>query len=161
MPQAVSDTSPILNLAIIGHLDLLRLQFGVVHVPWAVVSELRLADDLPGNDRLRKGFEEHWLIQTPLRTKSLATILSKDLDHGESEAIALADEMKGTTLLLDERDARLMAKRLGLTVTGVLGVLAKAKRQDASFKLAEAVADLKLKAGFFISEDLSANLLSI
>ena len=59
-----------------------------------------------------------------------------------------------------ERDGRLMAKRLGLMVTGVLGVLAKAKRQDASFNLAEAVTDLKSKAGFYVSGELTASLLS-
>ena len=37
----VSDTSPVLNLAIIGHLDLLRQQFGTVWLPQAVIDELR------------------------------------------------------------------------------------------------------------------------
>ena len=37
---AVSNTSPISNLAIIGHLDLLRLQFTALWIPDAVAEEL-------------------------------------------------------------------------------------------------------------------------
>lgn len=40
----VSDASPVLNLAIIGRLDLLQQQFGKVWLPQAVIGELRLDD---------------------------------------------------------------------------------------------------------------------
>ena len=40
----VSDASPVLNLAIIGRLDLLQQQFGKVWLPQAVIDELRLDD---------------------------------------------------------------------------------------------------------------------
>jgi uncharacterized protein len=39
---AVSNTSPILNLAIIRQLDLLRRQFGEVLIPLAVLVELKV-----------------------------------------------------------------------------------------------------------------------
>jgi len=42
----VSNTSPILNLAIIGRLDLLRRQFHEALIPPAVVSELKMETDL-------------------------------------------------------------------------------------------------------------------
>ena len=38
----VSNTSPILNLAIINQLDLLRQQFGVLVIPLAVLGECKL-----------------------------------------------------------------------------------------------------------------------
>jgi predicted nucleic acid-binding protein len=37
----VSNTSPILNLAIIDRLSLLREQFGEIYIPSAVLEELR------------------------------------------------------------------------------------------------------------------------
>jgi uncharacterized protein len=43
-----SNTSPILNLAIIGRLDLLQQQFGEVGIPPAVQAELMLGTGLPG-----------------------------------------------------------------------------------------------------------------
>lgn len=45
--RAVSNTSPLLNLAIIGHLDLLRSQFDEVLIPPGVLKELRLGGTLP------------------------------------------------------------------------------------------------------------------
>jgi predicted nucleic acid-binding protein len=49
----VSDTSPVLNLAIIGRLDLLHQQFGKVWLPQAVTDELRIEQDLPGSAAVR------------------------------------------------------------------------------------------------------------
>ena len=53
-------------------------------------------------------------------------IRQRDLDAGEAEAIGLALQKHADWLLLDERDARRVAKSLGLKVTGVLGILLKA-----------------------------------
>ena len=41
----VSNTSPICNLAIIGRLELLRLQFGEILIPPAVKIELNMLRD--------------------------------------------------------------------------------------------------------------------
>jgi len=47
-----------------------------------------------------------------------------DLDRGEREAIALAEELAADLLLVDEWDARLEAERRHLRVVGTLRVLA-------------------------------------
>jgi uncharacterized protein len=47
----VSNTSPILNLAIIEHLQLLPQQFKTVWIPQAVEKELRLAEFLRQKQR--------------------------------------------------------------------------------------------------------------
>ena len=44
----VSNTSPVLNLALIGMLDLLRQQFDRILIPPAVLTELRIDTELPG-----------------------------------------------------------------------------------------------------------------
>ena len=62
----VSNTSPILNLAIIGLLDLLRIQFGSVLVPEAVLDELRIDEDLEGNDLIRKAIAAGRLVACPV-----------------------------------------------------------------------------------------------
>jgi len=55
---AVSNTSPLLNLAIIDQLDLVRDQFGEVLIPEAVLKELRVDEPLPGSARSVK----HWIV---------------------------------------------------------------------------------------------------
>jgi predicted nucleic acid-binding protein len=49
----VSNTSPLLNLALINHLELLRQQFSSVLIPPAVLGELRTDTDLPGAESIR------------------------------------------------------------------------------------------------------------
>jgi predicted nucleic acid-binding protein len=46
---------------------------------------------------------------------------------GEAETIALALE-KGMRIILDDRKARGVAARLGLSITGTVGLLIKAKQ---------------------------------
>jgi predicted nucleic acid-binding protein len=63
-------------------------------------------------------------LQDPRR----ADLLS-DLDRGEAEVIALAQEISADLVVIDERLGRRHARRLGLRLTGTLGVLLKAKEQ--------------------------------
>ena len=52
------------------------------------------------------------------------------LDRGEWEAIELAKELRANLLLIDERSGVRVARELGFTVTGTLGVLVEAARSD-------------------------------
>lgn len=45
------------------------------------------------------------------------------LDSGESEAIILADEKKSDALLMDEHRGRQVAKKVGISITGIIGIL--------------------------------------
>ena len=53
-----------------------------------------------------------------------------ELDDGEREAISLALSTGRKRILLDEREARLVAHQLGLQVVGTLGILLLAKNQQ-------------------------------
>ena len=53
-----------------------------------------------------------------------------ELDDGEREAITLALSIDVERILLDEREARLVAHQLGLQVVGTLGILLLAKNQQ-------------------------------
>lgn len=59
----VSNTSPILNLAIIGEIHLLREQFEEILIPEAVLEELHVEKDLPGSRAVRDAIKAGW-IQT-------------------------------------------------------------------------------------------------
>ena len=144
----VSNTSPILNLAIIGELGLLRDQLGAVVIPGAVLQELRPTEDLPGNPQIRQALEEGWMTVRQVPSAPLVSVLQRTLDRGESEAIALAVEMEAELILLDEQEARQVAEELGLKLTGVLGILLRAYSRESP-ELRQRLGDLEEKAGFY------------
>ncbi len=154
----VSNTSPILNLAIIGQLDLLRQQFSDVLIPPMVWQELKVDTELPGVEPIRLALQNRWLQVVELSNADMARALRRDLDNGEAEAIALALQLKLTTILIDEHDGRAAAKAMGLVPVGVLGVLLRAKRTGTLNSVVTAMQALQDQAGFFINPDLFATL---
>jgi uncharacterized protein len=89
----------------------------------------------------------------------LTQLLKQTLDKGESEAIALAVELKADWTLLDEREGRKVAKSLGLKVTGILGILLCAKQAGELESLQPVIDNLISKAGFRIAPELLAQIL--
>lgn len=156
----VSNTSPILNLSIIGQLELLHQQFGLVQIPLAVLSELKVQEDRPGSKEIQAALSVGWIQVQAVSSQLSVQLLQQVLDLGESEAITLATELKAERLLLNERDGRKVAKSLGLKVTGVLGILLRAKRDGELSSLPDAIDALVNTAGFRISPQLLAKVLT-
>jgi len=57
----VSNTSPILNLAIVDQLVLLRQQFGEILIPNAVLDELKVSEERPGSPVIREAISSGWI----------------------------------------------------------------------------------------------------
>ncbi|PZV19288.1 MAG: DUF3368 domain-containing protein [Leptolyngbya sp.] len=155
----VSDTSPILNLAIVGQLDRLRQQFGQIQIPPVVLDELKIVEERPGSQPIQAAITAGWIQVQPVSNRSLVQLLRQTLDGGEAEAISLALELQADWILLDERDGRKVAKSLELQVTGVLGVLLRAKESGDLPSLQPVIADLTENAGFRIAPELLARVL--
>lgn len=81
-------------------------------------------------------------------------ILRKDLHEGESETIALAVEEMPEIVFLDESEARRIAKVYGFNITGVIGILIRAKREGLIPSLREELDKLRNEAGFWIGDDI-------
>jgi predicted nucleic acid-binding protein len=143
----VSNTSPILNLALTGHLSLLHEQFGEVAIPAAVGDELRVEENLPGSPAVREAVSAGWIRVTAVKNRALVQVLPRELDQGESEASALALQLQAEWTLLDEREGRRVAKSPGLKVTGVLGVLLRAWHEGKLPALRESLDELRRRAG--------------
>ena len=150
----VSNTSPILNLAIIGELSLLRDQFGDVLIPEAVLEELQVKGNLPGSKDVRDAIKVGWIRIETVKQDPLVRAMQRDLDKGEAEAIALAMQVNAEWVLMDERDGRKAAKSMKLKVVGVLGILLKAQREGRLRSLRQAMDRLREKAGFYVQADL-------
>ncbi len=146
----VSDASPLLNLAIIGHLDLLSKLYGEVIVPPAVHDEATVVG-IPGASDVRAA---PWLIIKQVENRPLVTAIRLQIDRGEAEAIALALEIEADLLLVDERKARAVATRFGLRFTGLLGILIEAKQKGHISAVKPIIDRLRTEANFWISQIL-------
>ena len=155
---AVSDTSPISNLAIIGRLGLVHGQFGTVLVPSAVRQELSRLRHAAAARVIDSAFADGWLRVSPLR-QAVPREIADGLHSGEAEAIALALEQRADLVLLDDGDARRLASEIGLRIIGVLGILLRARQQERVASLREEIRRLREEARFFVAPSLEAELL--
>lgn len=122
----ISDTTPIVSLIKISRIDLLEKLFGEVCIPEAVFRELTTNTIFESEAEVVKN--SSFLKITPVKNlKSLGILqAASGLDDGESEAIILADELKSDILVIDERKGRKVAQKLGITITGTIGILIQA-----------------------------------
>lgn len=134
--ELVVNTGPIIAIvAALGDLRVLQM-YHRVWVPWEVCQELAAGGR---NQFAVAEFEmAHWLQKgtTPLQ---IMPVLFHLLDHGEAAVIQLALEQSIATVCIDESAGRRMARLNGLSVTGSIGVLLRAKREGHSFLMQDAI----------------------
>ncbi len=124
---AIADTSPLRYLIMIGEVELLPKLFERIVIPEAIVSELQ-AEGAPLQVRQWTEQTPHWLEIAP--NPSNIPEVTQTLHSGEQAAIALALDCHANLLIIDEKAARQIAQRLGIQITGVIGILKiAAKRQ--------------------------------
>lgn len=122
----ISDTTLIISLIKINRLDLLEKLFVEVLIPNAVFKELT-TNTLFTNEAEIVKKSSFLKVSSVQNQKSLQLLQAvSGLDDGESEAIILADELKSNILLMDERKGRKVAQKLGINITGTIGILIQA-----------------------------------
>lgn len=119
----VADTTPLSAFLRIGREALIQALTGELHIPGAVALELDHGQKLFGPWRERLPYVQ--IHQVP--SSPFLTLLKRELDAGEAEAIALAIERKGELLLIDEANGRSVAQRLNLSIIGSVGLVLLAK----------------------------------
>lgn len=145
----VSDSSSLIAIAAVGHLDLLGRLYGEVIVPPAVWNEVT-TPNRPGAGAVAQA---GWIRVVPPSNPG-ALGFPSPVGPGEAEAIALAVELAADVLLIDERRARKAALGLGLPVTGVLGVLLEAKSRGAIPAVKPILDQMELAVAFRIKRAL-------
>ncbi|MEO6037934.1 MAG: DUF3368 domain-containing protein [Saprospiraceae bacterium] len=155
----ISDTSPVINLLRIGKLHLLTALYGKIVIPTMVWHELVALQ--------RLGYDLSELTNAPwleVKSSSSSDFLSKlkdELDPGEAEAIALAKEISADLLIIDEKAGRSAARREGLEIIGILGILLEAKHRGLIDLIKPILEDLIQIARFRISPALFAELVQV
>lgn len=155
----VSDTTPIRALALCGRLDLLVRQFGGVTIPMVVWKELERLPHAVGRAVILAAMADGWLTVDDSPPSPLGVYLRGNLDPGEAAAIDLACARKAAWLLMDEMAGRRVAARLGLKVTGSLGVLLRAKLDGSLPSLRQELDRIRSEAKFYLSKELEERVL--
>ncbi len=119
MQKVVSNSSPIIHLAKIGKLELLKEYFQGIIVPKAVYRECILEGN--GHEEVELIKNANWIKVSQVKDQKLVRLLRSSLDDGESEAIALSLENGADLILLDDSDAREKARLYELEITGIIG----------------------------------------
>ena len=154
-PVVVADTGPLIALARIGRLGLLRRLYGRVVVPPAVHVELAIDSNRPGAKVLAGVFAAGWIAVETVMDTSVRVELDQLLGPGEAEAIALAGQEDTRFLLIDDARGRRTARARGIPVVGVVGVLLVAKSRGELAAVGP-VLDRLSDAGYRLSPRLVA-----
>ena len=119
----VSDTTPLISLMKVGHLELLKMYFGEVQIPTAVFTELTV--DPRFEDEAKQIEQCPFIHVVKVQDCKSVDLLCRatGLDIGESEAIVLSDDMQADLLLMDEAKGRDVAEQMGIKIMGTIGLL--------------------------------------
>ncbi len=141
MPKVIiSDTSCLIILNKIRELDLLHQLYKTVTITQDILLEY--GENLPD-----------WIEVQQVKDDYRQQLLEMQIDKGEASAIALALETADNIVILDDWKARKVAERLGLSVTGTLGVIIKAKNSGIIPSIKSYLEKIR-RTNFRISEEL-------
>ena len=148
MPDKVilSDTSVLIALSNIDELDILHKVYKNITITSEVSKEF--GEDLPS-----------WITINEVMDRTKIDLLLLELDAGEASSIVLALEKTNSILIIDEKKGRMIAKRMGLVIIGLLGVLVKAKELNKITSLRPILERLE-NVGFRISSKLKNKILN-
>jgi predicted nucleic acid-binding protein len=152
----VCNSSPLIHLAKVGKLELLRDYFTEILIPEAVYRECVV----DGKDRedAKRIESASWIRVVDIKNIDLKKALNTVLDEGESEAIVLALQESADLILLDDYEARELARTYGLRITGTIGILIKARHEGDISSIGEMLKKLR-RTGFWLSDDLYTKIL--
>jgi predicted nucleic acid-binding protein len=125
----VSNSSPLITLARIGWLDLLRQLFGHIHIAGEVHEEVVVR----GAGRPAAGAVSgaNWIeTHSPVNASELACLRTRHaLGAGELATVLLARTLRADLAIIDERSARRLAQAQGVAVMGCVGILERGHRR--------------------------------
>jgi predicted nucleic acid-binding protein len=127
--KVVSNASPLITLARVGHLNSLHKLYPTVHIPGEVYNEVVNAGaGMPGASAVAAA---DWIRVSAIQdTDALAHAITKTrLGGGEVAAVLLAKELTADLILMDEWKGRKLAIEEGLAVVGCVAILEQLYRR--------------------------------
>ncbi|MCM1135451.1 MAG: DUF3368 domain-containing protein [Clostridium sp.] len=126
MRKVVVNTTPLIALSHVGHLELLKKLYGEIIIPEAVYRELSVKEESICKKTVDRAID--WVLVDKIKNQMAKAMYKTQMHDGEVEVMILAKEIAADVVIIDDANAKKHAKYLGLPVTGTLGVLIKAKQ---------------------------------
>jgi predicted nucleic acid-binding protein len=147
----VTNTTPLIALAAgLGSLDILRALYNRVMVPWEVNEEIHAAgQDAPGV----LAFDQASWLDCQSEPVAIAPYLRNTLDRGEASVIQTALDLNIPLVCIDESVGRRVARLSGLTLTGSIGILIKARRQGYPVSIPDVIKRMR-EHGIWLSDEV-------
>jgi predicted nucleic acid-binding protein len=142
--KVVANTTPLISLASIGKLELLKDIFGEIIIADAVYNEIKA----------KKGYGYSEIDTDYIKVQSIKGIAYRDfllsqLDLGETETIILAKEIDADFVIIDENIAYKIAKSSELNVVRTLSILLRAKEKGLIPALKPLLDEMILKGRWY------------
>jgi predicted nucleic acid-binding protein len=154
MRKVIINSTPIIALCKVDRLEILHKLYGEVTIPQAVFREVT-----EKNDVVRQRISScQWIHVEGVKDTSSRKMYKAKLHDGEVEVMILAQECEGEHLvIIDDSAPRRTADYLGLTLTGTMGVLIKAKQLGFLDSVMSVVAQMEAHQ-IYLSDDLKAQV---
>ena len=151
MRRVIVNSTPLIALCNAGLLGVFKDVYGKITIPQAVYAEVTAKPDsacMQIKDNL------DWIQVETIADTADRKMYKAKLHAGEVDVMILTQsEPKADLVVIDDNAAKKTAKYLGLTVTGTIGVLLKAKKMGAICSVKEAISRMQSN-GFYISENI-------
>lgn len=165
--MTVSNATPLIYLAKLNKLQLLKQIFTKIQIPPKVKTETidrGKQKGYPDAYIIEQAITDGWLIPHTLTQKTiresetLAHMMA--IDVGEAQAITLAKQKKEKTILIDQTNARAAARNFQLNPRGTIFIMLTAiKRKLITKQAAKEMLRNLIEANFYISADIYAHAL--
>ena len=156
-PKVVSNSSPLIYLAKISRLNLVKNVYGKVWIPAAVFNEavtqgkiLKITDASIIEEAVGR-----WILKE--RIKAETDLKYSFLDEndkiglGEKQALKLCKQLNADIFIVDDKEARRVSRILRIKPIGTCGILVQAHRKGLiSINEAQEILDNLIKAQFRI-----------
>jgi predicted nucleic acid-binding protein len=149
----VADTGPIIALGTVDRIDLLDIFKAPTVIPPHVRREL-LSKPVSETQEIERALTRRIQVRdVPALSATTKEVVDR-LDPGEREAVSLATGIDEETLLImDDQAGRRAARRLDCSVTGVIGVLLRAKELDR-IEAVGSLLEAMRSAGYWLSDEI-------
>ena len=144
MKSAVSNSGPLIHLAKVGLLELLK-KYEIIIPSQVKLEVVDKGKELGHSDALlvEKAIEEGWIKEIQVENDEKFSKIAEISGLHEAEIAAILYSYKNKyVVLLDDDPARIFARNLGLEVRGSLGILIQgAIEEKVSYKMAKNALD--------------------